>query len=197
MRDLIKNPIWKKSELGLPIPDSQHAVSVALPSWNDVIAYEEKKPECINSLKSIYPRFGINPLLKKLSDNLLKQTNLRKHNAWPYSNRNLVLKAKIYCDKFTDHSNSFIKEYQSLFFLITTGDANNYAKIFWQHTGLGASSREAAISLKLESRAENDLAKDSERIIIKRISKYVQSNSELIHITSSGMSALYLSLIHI
>ena len=77
MRDLIKNPIWEKSELGLPIPESKHAVSVALPEWNDVIAYEEKNPECINSLKSIYPRFGINPLLKKLSDNLLKQTNLR------------------------------------------------------------------------------------------------------------------------
>jgi len=194
VRDLIINPIWKKSELGLPIPDSRHAVSVALPSWNDVIAYEEKKPECINSLKSIYPRFGINPLLKKLSNNLLKQNNLKDHYAWPYSNRNLVLKAKIYCDKFTDESNSFIKEYQSLFFLITKDEASNYAKFFWQHTGLGASSREAAINLKLEPRAENDLAKDSERKIIKRISKYVQSNSELIHITSSGMSALYSAL---
>ena len=194
MRDLIKNPIWKKSELGLPIPDSQHAVSVALPEWNDVIDYEEKKPECINSLKSIYPRFGINPLLKKLSNELLKQNNLQDHNAWPYSSRNLVLKAKIYCDKFTDQSNSFIKESQSLFFLITKDEANNYAKVFWQHTGLGASSREAAINLKLEPRAENDLAKDSERKIINRISKYVQSNSELIHITSSGMSALYSAL---
>ena len=49
MRDLINNPIWEKSELGLPIPDSKHAVSVALPAWNDVIDYEEKKPECINT----------------------------------------------------------------------------------------------------------------------------------------------------
>ena len=194
MRDLIKNPIWKKSELGLPMPDSQHAVSVALPEWNDVIAYEEKKPECINFLKSIYPRFGINPLLKKLSNELLKQNNLQGHNVWPYSSRNFVLKAKIYCDKFTDPSNSFIKEYQSLFFLITKDEANNFAKVFWQHTGLGASSREAAINLKLEPRAANDLAKDSERKIITRISKYVQSNSELIHITSSGMSALYCAL---
>ncbi len=194
MRDLINNPIWKKSELGLRIPDSKHAVSVALPTWNDVIDYEEKKPECINTLKSIYPRFGINPLLKKLSNELLKQNNLQDHNAWPYSSRNLVLKAKIYCDKFTDESNSFIKESQSLFFLITKDEANNYAKVFWQHTGLGASSREAAIYLKLEPRAENDLVKDSERKIINRISKYVQSNSELIHITSSGMSALYSAL---
>ena len=106
MRDLINNPIWKKSELGLPIPDSKHAVSVALPAWNDVIDYEEKKPECINTLRSIYPRFGINPLLKKLSNELLKQNNLKDPNIWPYSSRNFVLKAKIYCDKYTDPSNS-------------------------------------------------------------------------------------------
>ena len=45
MRDLIKNPVWQKSELGFPLPDSKHAVSVALPTWNDVIDYEEKNPK--------------------------------------------------------------------------------------------------------------------------------------------------------
>jgi len=41
LRDLLKNPIWKNLELGYSIPDSIHAVSVALPTWNDVINYEE------------------------------------------------------------------------------------------------------------------------------------------------------------
>ena len=55
MRDLLKNPIWKNLELGYSIPDSEHAVSVALPTWNDVINYEEKNPECIKSLVSSQP----------------------------------------------------------------------------------------------------------------------------------------------
>ena len=42
LRDLLKKPIWKNLELGYAIPDSIHAVSVALPTWNDVINYEEK-----------------------------------------------------------------------------------------------------------------------------------------------------------
>jgi len=41
LRDLLKKPIWKNLELGHAIPDSIHAVSVALPTWNDVINYEE------------------------------------------------------------------------------------------------------------------------------------------------------------
>ena len=62
MKDLLKHPIWESSELGKPLPDSIHAVSVALPTWKDIINYEEKVPECINTLKAIYPRFGLNPL---------------------------------------------------------------------------------------------------------------------------------------
>ena len=51
---------------GYSIPDSIHAVSVALPTWNDVINYEEKNQECMNLLKSIYPRFGLNPNSEKI-----------------------------------------------------------------------------------------------------------------------------------
>ena len=57
VRDIVERPVWRKSELGLPLPDSKHAVSVALPTWQDVIDYEEKEPRCIKKLKSIYPRF--------------------------------------------------------------------------------------------------------------------------------------------
>ena len=75
MRDLLKNPIWKNFELGYSIPDSEHAVSVALPTWNDVINYEEKNPDCIKSLKAIYPRFGRNPLVKRLCEKVKKKIN--------------------------------------------------------------------------------------------------------------------------
>ena len=70
-RNLLKDPFWEAKHLGQPIPKSPHAVSVALPRWEDVIAYEEKKPYCINSLKSIYPRFGLNPLVKLIAEKAL------------------------------------------------------------------------------------------------------------------------------
>tara|TARA_Y100001970_G_scaffold291009_1_gene426665 strand:+ start:1752 stop:3215 length:1464 start_codon:yes stop_codon:yes gene_type:complete len=194
MRDLLKHPVWNKSELGFPLPDSKHAVSVALPTWQDVIAYEEKDPECIKCLKSIYPRFGLNPLLKVLEKEILIENSLNNHMAWPYSNRYLALKAKNYCDKNTKKSSSFIKSKRNLSFLITTGDASEYARIFWQHTGLGASSREAAISLDLECSPSQKQVNESYLKIVKRISKYTNSSSDLIFLTSSGMSALHSAL---
>tara|TARA_B100000965_G_scaffold230532_1_gene193022 strand:+ start:1740 stop:3203 length:1464 start_codon:yes stop_codon:yes gene_type:complete len=194
MRDLLKNPVWEKSELGFPLPDSKHAVSVALPTWQDVIAYEEKDPECIKYLKSIYPRFGLNPLLKILEKEILFDNSLTNHMAWPYSNKYLALKAKNYCDQNTTRRSSFIQSKRNLTFLITTGDASEYARIFWQHTGLGASSREAQISLDLECAPAQTLVNESHLKIVNRIAKYTNSDSDQIFLTSSGMSALYSAL---
>ena len=38
-------------DLGHPLPDSTHAVSVALPRWRDVIAYEENDPRAATNCK--------------------------------------------------------------------------------------------------------------------------------------------------
>ena len=194
MRDLLKQPVWDKSELGLPIPDSKHAVSVALPRWEDIIAYEEKDPKCINYLQSIYPRFGLNPLLKILEKEIFSKKFLAQHKVWPYPSNYLALKAKTYCDKNTNPKNSFISNKRTLSYLITNGEASEYARIFWQHTGLGASSREAEIILNSQSAPSENLVLDSYSKIIQRISKYSNSKSDHICLTSSGMAALHTAL---
>ena len=80
--------------MGYSIPDNEHAVSVALPTWNDVINYEEKNPKCIELLKSIYPRFGLNPLVKRLCEKIKKESHLNDHSIWAYPNERIALKAK-------------------------------------------------------------------------------------------------------
>ena len=155
MRDLLKNPIWRNLELGFSIPDSKHAVSVALPTWNDVINYEEKDPKCIEALRSIYPRFGLNPLVKRLCEKIKKESQFNNQSIWPYPDERIALKAKKYCDKNTSKVSSFIERRHNLFFLITRESASIYAKSFWQHTGLGLSSRAAAIELGIEDCPSN------------------------------------------
>ena len=108
MRNLLKNPIWRNIELGYSIPDNEHAVSVALPTWNDVINYEEKNPKCIEALKSIYPRFGLNPLVKRLCEKKKKESHLNDQSIWPYPDERIALKAKKYCDKNTFQGYSYI-----------------------------------------------------------------------------------------
>ena len=70
-RNLLNDPCWSAKDLGEPLPSRPHAVSVALPRWKDVIAYEEKVPSCINSLKAIYPRFGFHPFVAEVAQKSL------------------------------------------------------------------------------------------------------------------------------
>src|SRR5215472_17488812 len=65
--DLTQSPVWRSEELGQPIPASPHAVSVALPLWEHVVGYEEKRPAVMEKLSSGYPRFVIHPLVQKLA----------------------------------------------------------------------------------------------------------------------------------
>ena len=150
MRDLLKNPIWKNLELGYSIPDSIHAVSVALPTWNDVINYEEKNQECMNLLKSIYPRFGLNPVVKRLCEKVKKENYFNNKSIWPFPNERIAFKAKKYIDRNTSEQFSLIEKRDNLALLITEKEGSINAKSFWQHTGLGISSRAAAIELGLE-----------------------------------------------
>ena len=194
MRDLLKNPIWKNLELGYSIPDSIHAVSVALPTWNDVINYEEKNPKCIEALRSIYPRFGLNPLVKRLCEKTKKESQFHNQSIWPYPDERIALKAKEYCDENTFQEYSYIERRHNFTLLITKESASLYARSFWQHTGLGLSSRAAAIELGLEDCPSKSLVNESYQRIKNRISQFTKTSSNDIHLTSSGMSALCTSL---
>src|SRR3974390_483650 len=66
-RDPSHSPVGRAEDLGRPIPASPHAVSVALPRWQDVVGYEEKKPEVIKALRSGYPRFFIHKQVEELA----------------------------------------------------------------------------------------------------------------------------------
>ncbi len=57
MRDLLEDPLWREEDLGRPVPDSVHAVSVCLPRWAHVIGYEEKDPAVTGKMFCGYPRF--------------------------------------------------------------------------------------------------------------------------------------------
>ena len=78
-RNLLNDPAWQGCDLGHPLPDSPHAVSVALPRWRDVVAYEENDPACRDALKTIYPRFGLHPLIRQLT----QPSEIAGSTVWP------------------------------------------------------------------------------------------------------------------
>lgn len=46
---------WRGTDLGLPIPQEQHAVSVCLPRWRDNVGYEEADPAVTGAMQCGYP----------------------------------------------------------------------------------------------------------------------------------------------
>jgi len=66
MRDLLHHPLWLPEDLGQPIPDTVHAVSVCLPTWRDNVGYEEGEARVREALRAGYPRFVYHPLVRAL-----------------------------------------------------------------------------------------------------------------------------------
>jgi cystathionine gamma-synthase len=58
--------------VGQPVPNTEHAVSVSLPSWKSVVAYEEGEDWVVTKMQTGYPRFFIHLTIQELEREILK-----------------------------------------------------------------------------------------------------------------------------
>jgi len=117
-RNLLNDPCWSAKDLGEPLPSRPHAVSVALPRWKDVNDYEEKVPDCINSLKAIYPRFGFHPFVAEIAQKSLAFHGESNQSSWPYPNIASALSAQKHCHQNNSECSSKIKDFLGISCLI-------------------------------------------------------------------------------
>lgn len=191
-RDLIHDPCWQGHDLGHPLPDSTHAVSVALPRWSDVVAYEENDPACRAALRTVYPRFGLHPLVRELARLAQAQTDASEGcSTWPYSTEAAAQAAADHCRRRVRDAETQIKFVRGLACLIANQAATPAAKAFWQHAGLGASSRQAAIALGKEHCPTNTRGHAARDTIRKRLADIYGCGTESISLRPSGMAALH------
>ena len=196
-RDLLRDPCWQGSDLGHPLPDATHAVSVALPRWSDVIAYEEQDPACRGALRAVYPRFGQHPLVAQVAKLSLQASNLASSkgaSSWPYPNRTAAEAALAHCRRTRPPAETQLSTIHGLTCLIADSGSTPAAKAFWQHTGFGASSRLAAITLGQEQGARASAAKNARSNVIRRLERIYRCEGGLISLHPSGMSALHRAL---
>jgi cystathionine gamma-synthase len=141
IRNLLQNPIWQAEELGAPLPDSLHAVSVALPRWQDVVGYEEKWPEVVERLQSGYPRFVIHRLVRELAQQVAGNK--------PCLIFPSATVARLCADFINRQSGapSEVISHRAVWGVVTTAAGADALKAFWQHTGLIVSTRQALAEL--------------------------------------------------
>ena len=196
-RNLLDDPCWQGHDLGHPLPDATHAVSVALPRWSDVIAYEENEPSCRAALRAVYPRFGLHPLVRELADLALKESGWASStgfSSWPYPSEAAAKAAANHCQRKAPEGFSTIQTVRGVPCLVADPIRTMAAKAFWQHTGLGASSRLAAIALGKEASPDAAIAKAALNTLIQRLAGIYGCQESAISLHPSGMAALHRAL---
>ena len=153
LRDMKSDPLCRDCDLGQAMPDSIHAVSVALPLWAHVIGYEENDPEIVAQMQLGYPRFMVHPLVRALAERIGGTPH-----ALPLPSRRAAERCSAYIAKKSGQD-SHIIEAQGISVVCTSAEGEAALKEYWQHTGQIITSRWAEALLEGRSPAEGaDLA---------------------------------------
>ena len=176
---LHSHPLYQSEDLGFPIPNSLHAVSVCLPTWNDVIGYEEKESRVIDRMKTGYPRFFLHPLIQQVCQVLAPAEGFE---ALPFSDEIAAQE----CAALTGGIAKTVNGMAAAFFP-TSSQAT--ARAYWQHAGRILSSRAAEDWLKNQILAKPNPHLEWE--LRNRLAGWSGGSAEKISLHPSGMAAIY------
>jgi len=169
-----------------PIPASVHAVSFSLPRWKDVVGYEEKSPEVMSRLSSGYPRFVIHPLVLEVGSRLAKG-----HFCLPFASRRSAQMAADYVGRTTGQPADEVDE-RGVHGVVTAGPGTVALRVFWQHTGLILSSRQA--EAWLAGRGPDGNADEVRLSLRRQLAGLYDCSERDVFLAPSGMAAMFAAL---
>ena len=185
-RNLLHDPAWRAEELGQALPESLHAVSVALPRWQDVVGYEEKLPEVISRLQCGYPRFVIHRLVQELARFIAGD-----RPCLPFPSRHTAQQCVTFIHRQCGADASVV-ERDGHFGVATTADGYDSLKAFWQHTGLIVSTRRAEAALNNRKLAQDSL--DVFASLRRQLAALYDCSPDDVFLQPSGMAATFAAL---
>ncbi|KAJ9494161.1 Cystathionine gamma-synthase [Exophiala xenobiotica] len=151
--------------LGQPVPNTDHAVSVSLPSWKATVGYEEGEDWVVSKMRTGYPRFFIHLTIQELEKEVLKLYGRHGEKVMLFPSLATAKRCqKFFYDKVEgfgtgvahilqlepvlNHKKSHETAFSSLFCVFFPKDYFSVAKQVWQHSGDGISSRRGEFCLK-------------------------------------------------
>jgi cystathionine gamma-synthase len=180
-RDLFHDPVWRPEELGQPIPDSPHAVSMGLPRWQDVVDYEEKRPEIVSRLTSGYPRFVIHPQVRALVGLVAPG-----QPALPFPSERSAGLAADFIRRQTGEA-ATVSAGRGVWVVVTTEAGQAALHAFWQHSGLIVSSRQAeALLTGTAARPDTAAIRQSLR---RQLAGFYDCAEDDVFLSPTGMAA--------
>lgn len=188
VRDLLLTPAWQEEDLGMPLPDSTHACSVCLPTWDAVVGYEEGREKIVRRLRTGYPRFFKHPTVERIFDNARAELTSDGEDVLVLPNKISAQRAHRWLERQAEtaiRSASF-HGFQALVF---PEKVKKLSDLYWRFSGEGISSRAAQDYL------DGTLREGSKSHLLSRaISKLNGGEPEDTFIFASGISAALAAL---
>lgn len=173
--------------MGLPLPESPHAVSVALPRWQDVVGYEEKDPATVARMRSGYPRFLVHPYVAAVAREMAPDKV-----CLPFPSQRTAERCADYVSRRSGEPASLVR-FGEVSGVVTTPGGQQALRAFWQHTGLIVSSRQA--EALLEGRAPDpDKGRALNASLRHQLAGHYGCGADDVFLLPSGMGAIYLAL---
>src|ERR1051325_371429 len=186
MSDLVQNPVWQAEQLGQPMPASVHGVSVALPRWQDVVGYEEKKPETMARLSSGYPRFLIHPLVLELGRHLGNG-----QPCLPFPSLRVAERCAAFVCQTTG-AEARVASRDDIHGVVANERGQAALRSFWQHTGWIVSSRQAEAHLAGRRSLPDDQA--IRHSLRRQLAEFYECPETDVFLTPTGMAAVHAAL---
>lgn len=184
MRNLLTDPLWHADNLGAPVPDSRHACSVCMPTWQSVIDYEEGRDKVLRKLETGYPRFILHQDVSSLFSEVRSQYAVKDQDVMVFPTREAAQRAQRFLE--LQKANALeIKSYKEVYVLVFPKSCQDIAKSYWRYTGEGISSRQAKCIL---DDADPVVPNASART---KVAELFDADVKDIHLWSSGMSAIF------
>lgn len=183
-RDLSANPAWQEKDLGQPLPDSPHACSVCLPTWDSIIGYEEGRDRIMKRLRVGYPRFFKHPTVERLFDNAKAEVAGENEEVIVLPTRASVQRAHRWVERRAETAVR-ITSYHGLQVLIVPAKAKAEANQYWRFSGEVVSSRQAQDFLDGEPREGS-----KSHLVVRALAKFTGAVPENSFVFASGMAAV-------
>ncbi len=183
-RDLSADPAWQEKDLGLPLPDSPHACSVCLPTWDSIIGYEEGREKVMKRLRVGYPRFFKHPTVERLFDNAKAEVAGENEDVIVLPTRASVQRAHRWVERRAETAVR-ITSFNGLQALIVPSKAKADADAYWRFSGEVVSSRQAQDFLDDKTRGGS-----KSHLVARALAKFTGSTPDNTFVFASGMAAM-------
>lgn len=182
----------------LPV-NNIHAVSVSMPTLQDVIDYEEQVPAICEKIVSAYPRFIMHPYLKLLAKHIEKKYSIPKlYEVVLLSSKDAV---NTVSDKYFIHNKIQIDEPFGVILVQKETCQRDKVLTFIQHVGCNLSSRFAEDYLydlgiiKVKHKEELEDESTALQTVKEELGRAYNQPTKNIALAPSGMNAIY-SVVH-